>query len=441
MADHSDTHKPEGRCETLNSLLREAVEDHFAPGPPSKIGVAVSGGGDSVALMALLAECFADRGIEICTVTVDHGLRAGSAAEARSAKAVAANLGLSHDTLLWEAGPGQGNLQDQARSARYDLLTAWAKSKDISVLTLGHTADDQAETVVMRLRRASGVTGLSAMAPRRMRDGLILSRPLLTLRREDLRRYLRGRGLTWVEDPSNEDQKFERVRVREAMETLAPLGLTVDALTAVAENMRRSRDALDWYTFTSAQELMTPEPLGVCIDQRGFRVLPEEISYRLLRHALGWVSGQTYPPRRRAMLEALRAVRHGGSFTVAGCQIFTERGQSWVIRELNALGDQKVMLGEIWDRHWRLTPPLRDMLAKPNAKVARDLKVRALGNAGLSQFSEWRDLDLPRCLLAASPGVWHGEQLIAAPLAGKPDGYRAHNLRKSTEFYSRLLSH
>ena len=421
--------------------LIAAVRNDFSHAPPARLGIAVSGGSDSLALLSLAVEALAGTGVELHAATVDHRLRAASKEEAEVAKALCKTLGVPHQTLVWEKGPQGGNLQDEAREARYDLLTAWAKGRDIPVIALGHTADDQAETVLMRLRRASGVTGLAAMRSRRMRDGVMLARPMLGLRRADLQSFLRARNIEWVDDPSNENTKFERVRIRQAMELLEPLGLTVPTLTAVAENMARSRDALDWYAFTSAQELLKVGPLGVQIDQRGFRVLPEEIAFRLLRHALRWMSGQTYPPRREPMLAALRAVRHGTSFTLAGCQLVTRKGSTWVTRELNAVTGLTAELGAVWNNQLSLLAPTLNVVDAHSVLGQTRKDVRAVGHEGLLQFSDWRALDLPRTVLAATPGVWSGNTLLAAPLAGFDAGYRVELARSSAEFYSRLLSH
>ena len=421
--------------------LVAAVRDDVLQAPPARLGIAVSGGSDSLALLSLAVEALAGTEIEIHAATVDHRLRPASKEEAEAAKAVCQTLGVSHRTLVWENGPRGGNLQDQAREARYDLLTAWAKGCDIPVIALGHTADDQAETVLMRLRRASGVTGLAAMRARRMRGGVMLARPMLGLRRADLQAYLRARNIEWVDDPSNENVKFERVRIRQAMEILEPLGLTVSALTVVAENMARSQDALDWYAFSAAKELLQINSLGIQIDQNGFKVLPEETALRLLRHSVRWMSGQSYAPRRAPMLAALRAVRCGTSFSVAGCQMVTRAGTTWVTRELNAVAKLTTELGAVWNKQLRLYAPADQL--EPSHPVSEPIRkdVRAVGHDGLLQFSDWRGLDLPRTVLAATPGVWRDNTLLAAPLAGFDAGYRVEEAQSGIEFYSGLLSH
>ncbi len=408
----------------------ETIKAHFGDPSPAAIGVAVSGGSDSLALLHLLHEIFDSDVVKLHVATVDHGLRKESNAEAVQVARIAQDLGLSHTILHWEEGPGSGNLQEQARAARYRLLAQWARENDIAAVGLGHTADDQAETVLMRMRRVSGVRGLSAMSARRMQNGISFVRPLLDVRREELRDYLRANNLQWIEDPSNSDHRFERVRTREALKHLEPLGLTVDALRSVAENMGHARDALDWYSFTAARDIVTISEYGVCICQRQFRTLPDEIAHRILSQAIRWITGLDYPPRRTAMIAALRSVRHGVSFTVAGCQILTRRGMTWVTRELNAVTG---ITGEVdgkWDLWWQVY-----------GQKFEDHEVRAIGQDGLHQFSEWRALDLPRMVLAVTPGVWSGEKLLAAPAAGLDAGWSVRHLKDAEEFYGGFLSH
>ncbi|MFS4582286.1 tRNA lysidine(34) synthetase TilS [Phaeobacter sp. C3_T13_0] len=413
--------------------IHAIVQEQFRSALPARLGVAVSGGGDSMALLHLLHECFADVGVEICVATVDHGLREASAEEAEMVAGVAAKLGLSHDILQWRDHPveGQsGNLQEQARNARYGLLTSWARLNGISVVTLGHTADDQAETLLMRLGRSAGVSGLAAMPRSRAIDGVMLLRPLLEVTRNELRQFLRDRDWHWIEDPSNDDTRFERVRVRQAMEALEPLGLTVDSLAAVARNMAAAREALDWYTFLAARELVEVHIGAIVLDQRQFRTLPDEIAHRLLVRAVQWVTGAVYPPRRGPMGEAKDAVRHGGSFTLGGCRLVTRGQRTWVCRELKPVADEVTAPGKIWDQRWRIF-----------GGDVQSYEVRALGPKGLQYCPDWRSVEVPAAVLEGTPAVWKGDELIAAPLAGNGNGWSAELVQDSEEFFTALLSH
>ncbi|MGR3762049.1 tRNA lysidine(34) synthetase TilS [Roseobacteraceae bacterium NS-SX3] len=407
-----------------------AVRKHFGPVLPERLGIALSGGGDSMALLHILHDCLAGSGVELMAATVDHGLRPGSAEEAGQAAAAAQRIGVPHSILTWQEGPGPGNLQNQARKARYRLLTSWARDKGIPMLALGHTADDQAETVLMRLMREAGVSGLAGIPRRRTADGVVFLRPLLEVSRDELRSYLTRRGVHWADDPSNEDTRFERVRVRQALQLLEPLGLTAGALAAVAHNMARARDALDWYAFLAARELAHVDAGAVVLDQRQFRTLPDETCYRLLVRALQWISGASYPPRREPSLSAVEAMRRGGGATLAGCRVLTRARQIWICREYNAVRDASARPGEIWDRRWRFY-----------GGEVRGFEVRALGRAGLAQCPDWRGTGRPGPVLEATPALWQGGKLIAAPMAGFANGWSAVCDAGGEEFFASLLSH
>ena len=167
---------------TLAALVRAA----FGPEPPDKLGVAVSGGGDSTALLVLLDDWRRDGGPELAVATVDHGLRPEAAAEAAEVAALCGRLGVPHETLAWR-WDGKGNLSDAARRGRLRLIAGWANGRGIGMVAQGHTADDQAETFLMRLARGSGVDGLAAMAARRTAEGVAWVRPLLQVRRGEFR--------------------------------------------------------------------------------------------------------------------------------------------------------------------------------------------------------------------------------------------------------------
>lgn len=413
-----------------DSDILTAVRAWFGPAPPRRLAIALSGGGDSVALLHILTRAFEPGQVQLVAATVDHGLRAGSAAEAAQAGRQAEALGVPHYTLRWQGWDGQGNLQDAARAARYDLLCDWALGQGIGALAVAHTADDQAETLLMRLGRAAGVTGLSGILPRRLRGGVMILRPLLEIGRGALRAYLLRNGLEWAEDPSNLDTRFTRVRAREALSALADLGLTPAALSDVARNMARAEEALGWSAFEAARAATRVAAGCVVLAPRALRLMPEEIARRLLVGALTWVGGASYPPRRRPVEALLADLHRGQRATLAGCRILSHRGEIWVCRELKALEGVCAAPGHVWDRRWRLSGP-----------GAEGCEIRALGEAGLLHCPDRAETGLPRAALAASPAVWRGAELVAAPLAGHPAGWHAEPAEDGPGYPAFLLSH
>lgn len=411
--------------------LVAAIAEQLGTNPPKRLGVAVSGGGDSVALLSALVRYTEKADVELHVITVDHGLRDGAKTETALVTDLCTRWSLPHHVEFWNGWVGEGNLQAAAREARYALMTDWAYSNQISHIALGHTADDQAETFLMRLARGSGVDGLSAMSPRRVQQGVTWVRPFLSIERTALRSYLRAARIDWCEDPSNEDRSFDRVRVRDALTVLGTLGLNAATLVDVAGNMAKARDALQWQTFLAAQDCATIVQGSVAIEQRSYRILPEEIARRLLVHAVSWIASSPYPPRRDTVARALQAMREGRTVTLAGCQVEVQNGVIWIFRELHAVLDQISEVGDLWDNRWVITGPEDDP----------EFEVRSLGFEALAWFENWREIGLPRAALAAAPAVWYGEELIAAPVIQEDEDWAAELDSGQDAFFAALLSH
>ena len=390
------------------------------------LGLAVSGGGDSVALLLLAL----DAGLQVRAVTVDHALRSEAAAEAAWVSRLCAGLGVPHDILQWQGWDGAGNLQDQARRARLALIADWAGAAGLGAVALGHTQDDQAETVLMRLARRSGVDGLSAMTGRRRAQGMIWVRPLLSVSRDDLRAYLRDRGQAWIEDPSNDALRFDRVKARRALAQMAPMGITPAVLAGVADQMRSARTALEHQTEAVARQIARIEGGDVVMDRAGFQDQPDEIRRRLLIGALGWVGSADYGPRAASVQALLAAIGAGRGGTLAGCRVSLRARALRVAREWQAVRGIVAVPGQVWDRRWHVSGP-----------DFNGLEVRALGEAGLSAVGDWRPSGLPRASLLASPSVWRAEVLVAAPLVHSAAGWTAEPAGGADGFFLSLLSH
>jgi tRNA(Ile)-lysidine synthase len=395
--------------------LEARFEAFWGADVPRKLGVAVSGGGDSTALLVLLARLRSRVAFDLFCVTVDHGMRAASAQEAETVATLCAKLDVRHDILTWSGWNGAGNVQAAARTARYGLMADWAKSQSVTHVSLGHTRDDQAETVLMRLARGAGVDGLSAMAQRRDQGDVTWLRPLLSEDRATLRRWLRSAGFQWIEDPTNEDDRFARIRARQSWEALEPLGITPKALAQVAENMGLARAALVAQTREAAALGLRVSDGAVAIARPVLEAQPQEIKRRLFLGALAWVGGSVYAPRRRSVDAALAALVQDGAATLDGCHAVQDGQDLWVFREYNAVKDLRGPVAEIWDNRWRIEGP-------PNAGISH---VGALGEAGIAALPDWRASGVPRQALLSTPAVWDGNDLVAAPAISGSAEWRA----------------
>lgn len=379
--------------------------------PPTRLGLAVSGGGDSVALMHL-ASGWAEAQ-EVHVATVDHRLRPEAAQEAREVAQMAHALGLPHKILDWNGWDGQGNLQDAARRARRDLLATWAKSEGLDAILLGHTEDDQAETVLMRLARGSGVDGLAAMAPVSDLQGVTWLRPLLGHTRAELREWLRRSGISWIDDPSNDDLAFDRIKARQMLGHLQSLGLTRTRLVQTALHMQGARDVLEAATNKAERQLVRVEHGDVVIDSAGLDTLPDETRHRLVTRALCRVASTSFRPRLASLHKALTA----STATLHGCLMTRDKGVLRITREAQAVAHLRSPLGALWDGRWAIH--------SPHGTATQGLEIGALGATGLAACPDREAWCLPRRSLLASPAVWHGTRLIAAPLAGLAPEWRA----------------
>ena len=255
--------------------------------------VAVSGGPDSVALLWLLARWrrALQDGPYLIAATVDHGLRSESASEARAVKRLATSLGIPHVTKRWRGDKPKAGLPAAARATRYDLLAQVARQYKAHHIITAHTQDDQAETLLMRLVRGSGLVGLKAMTPETdretVRGPMTIVRPLLTIPKARLIATLADAKIAFADDPTNRDAAYTRPRLRAVLPALAAEGLTADALARLAKRLQRADSALDKATIAATQKITLPDAAGY--DAALFASLPEEIRLRLLQNAIAGV--------------------------------------------------------------------------------------------------------------------------------------------------------
>ncbi len=409
----------------------DAGIDRLALDPvPGRVLVAVSGGSDSVALLLLTQDWAMRHGVQVSVVTVDHQLRRESGQEADWVHRLCDRLGLPHRTVVWDDWQGQGNKQAAARAARYRLIRSVCPDPATPVF-VGHTLDDQAETVLMRIKRGSGVDGLAAMVPRRrLPNGLELLRPMLEISRADLRRYLAARGQTWCDDPSNDNPDYDRIRMRHALPHLAQLGLDPATLSKLAHSMQRAGAALSVATQTAARDIVIQDALGVKLSLAGLFGTPDEIRLRLLAAALMWTSGSPYRPRLSSLEKVWHAVQRGRVQTLMGCVLSPRKSCVWIDREFSALPDTSTpaISGAIWDGHWAYAGPAHS-----------DWIIAPLGPMGVAQLPKDIKKRQPSRRLQVQPALFAGEILQATPTLVAEDEKYLTNLRP--KFADFLIGH
>jgi tRNA(Ile)-lysidine synthase len=269
------------------------------------IVLAVSGGPDSIALMWLAARWrrALARGPRLIAVTVDHGLRAEAASEARDVKRLARTLDLPHRTLRWTGTKPKTGLPAAARTARYRLLAQAARAHGATHILTAHTSDDQAETLLMRMLRGSGIAGLAAMARESERDGVQLARPLLNVSKSQLIATLNKAKVGFADDPTNRDTSFTRPRLRTLMPVLAAEGGDTRNLARLASRLSRANQAVEVLVdgaerYLALRDRQAPQPGfnakafdakafdAKAFDAKAFAAMPEEIRLRLLLRAI-----------------------------------------------------------------------------------------------------------------------------------------------------------
>jgi tRNA(Ile)-lysidine synthase len=296
--------------------------DPLAPGD-AKLGIAVSGGPDSLALL-LLAR--AARSGRVEAASVDHRLRPGSSAEADMVAALCGELGVPHSILTadWDEPP-RSAIQERAREERYRLLGRWASTRGLDAIVTAHHLDDQAETFLMRLGRGAGVGGLAVMRPESLvpGTGLRLLRPLLGWRREDLVALCASAGLTAADDPGNRDERFERVRLRNALE--ATPWLDPEGIARSVEILARADEALDWAAGREWDSQVFHEAGRIVY--RPFA--PAEIRRRIVERSVTALAseGRGNPLRGRELDHVCEMLESGGKATLRG--VLCLGGETW----------------------------------------------------------------------------------------------------------------
>jgi tRNA(Ile)-lysidine synthase len=384
------------RAEPVGAREFAALIMTFAPfEAPPHLAVAVSGGSDSMALALLAAGWARAQGGQVTALTVDHGLRAEAAAEARQVGSWCAARGFAHEILRWHGpAPGTG-IQAAARAARYGLLEAWCRAQGVLHLLVAHQREDQAETLLMRLTRASGVDGLSGMAALVERGAMRVLRPLLTLPRARLQATLRAAAQDWIEDPSNRNPAFLRARLRVQLDSQAGRGVSAERLASLAAQFGRARAALEIERARLLARSVVLHPPGFAwLNGAALLAAPEEVALRALAAVITTVSGADYPPRSERLERLFRLLPQGlaSGRTLGGCLILPRRGRILICRELAAVAAPVLVAPRgvtRWDGRFNI---------ELTAPAPGDLWLGALGEEARAVINE-----APATVLAAVP--------------------------------------
>ncbi|MXN65401.1 tRNA lysidine(34) synthetase TilS [Stappia sp. GBMRC 2046] len=394
MSDAVDSNAP---------LEDEEIRGLLAPlAGVKRIAVGVSGGPDSLALLYILSRWRAeDRSRGIVAFTVDHGLRPEAADEAAHVAAVCRSLAISHEILKWQGPKPDADVQAAARKARQDLLVGAARKAGADALALAHHRDDQAETFLLRLARGSGVYGLGAMRGETHWDAMPVFRPLLDVPKSRLIGTLRRAGIGWCEDPSNEDARYARARIRKLMPLLAREGLTAERLSQTANRLARAADALDVWTSGVIGAGATVHPAGpVKLLMSIFDGMPAEIRYRVFSRVLRFVGGGGYAPRFEKLQRLCDDLLAGTErkATLAGAVLYREGDCLYCWREPGREGIEAMEIAgpdrRVWDGRFFVEVPRHS-----------SVRIAALGKGGLRRLGLERPKGWPAGAFEASPAL------------------------------------
>ena len=351
----------------------------FGPFEPAPLlALAVSGGADSMALALMAAAWAGTRGGEAVALTVDHRLRPESGAEAAAVANALNGRGIRHEILTLGACLPAAGVENAARAARYKALTERCRSLGALRLLTAHHADDQAETVLLRLSRGSGPDGLAGMAPARNLGDVMLLRPFLSVTPDRLRATCTAAGLAWFDDPTNAGDGNARGRLRRVGGLLAAEGLTARTLARAAGRAAAQRRLLDRLTADLLGSAVALSPWGYAdIDPAPFAAADPELAGRGLARVLATVGGGAHPPRWEGLSRMAARVAAGEGGTLAGCVLRRgSAGRLMVLRECAAVAPPLPLApGEraLWDGRFEV---------ELTAEAPRGLLVGARGAAG-----------------------------------------------------------
>ncbi len=416
---------------TPRQLLDYVTHIHAA----AHYAIAVSGGGDSIGAMALLAKCAKLKNAPAFTVlTVNHGLRKEAVEETSHVAKMAAKLGLSCKILSIKSKPPKTGIQNWARESRYQLMQRWCETHQVEGLILAHHLHDQMETFLMRLARGSGIDGLSAMAAKQQWGKILLIRPFLEDHPDMLRAVARKSGVRWIEDPTNQDEIFERVRIRKILPLLEEkTGISAAHMGRSIAQLGEVRHGLDQW----ADHILRPlwRDWGILqIPHALFSELPLALKKRLIKRGLSYFSSALYPPSDKKLQNMVTRIETGDIFsaTLSECLICGRRGSVFIGRETRyaaALPPLKLVKGDeiLWDNRFYLTAPINGLQVKSMDKESFHAFMAKLPSEKVVNL-EKRLKVMPKPYLMILPCLWKGGKFYDSPVLS--ENYNIFRIKK-----------
>ena len=298
-----------------------------------KVAVALSGGSDSLALTILLQQILTKADNRLIAITIDHQLRAESSQEALKVKSLLSNYNIEHHIIPWLGPKPSGNLQEKARLVRYQLLTDYCQQNNITYLATGHQQNDQAENFIIRAEHGSGVYGLSGITKLTEFNQIQIIRPLLNFSKDELQTFLKKQNIEWIEDPSNQNERFTRVKVRNFLNKHPEW---ISKLAKVSDNLARAKDAIEYLLEKSMENVTSINSNEALIDLLAFNKLPQEIRFRMISRVLQTISNNPKPARAERIERLLTKLEMGQAFkatTLSDCLITRKKDQILITKE------------------------------------------------------------------------------------------------------------
>ena len=386
------------------------------------LAVAYSGGGDSTALLFLAYRWARQRSAKVVALTVDHGLRPESKQEVYIAQKRCQTLGIESHLLRWRAPKLNSGIQNAARDARYSLLSQWCKKQNILHLLVAHNLEDQAETILHRLGRRTGLDGLVGIPAIREMKNIRLVRPCINVPRQRLRATLTANNIKWLEDPSNYDPSYARVRLRRLLPILTKEQISPTMLSGTARRLSSVRRSLERSVSKVLAENAMMFPEGYCrISQKAFSNSETEVARRILETLLCSIGGNLYPPKGIKVDKLLQTLKYEKIFkpkTLGGCKIVLKKQYILIFREAKRCQNTIIRPGKttFWDGRFFVK------LGKTNNISMKDYFLGSLGGKSGTKINEMiAKMEItcaPKDVLMALPVIRDIDGIIGLPYLG-----------------------